>query len=146
MLPTLWRNSNALAGSSWDNLFDSLFFRFPAVNVETENSWLPRVDVHDTEKEVVIDAELPGVDKKDIKVEVKDQTLTLAGERKYEEKTEKDNYHRIERRYGKFSRTFSLPKTIDAGKVKAKYTNGILTLTLPKKEEAKPKEIQVEVS
>jgi len=146
MLPTLWRNSNVLAGSSWDNLFDSLLFRVPEVNAETENSWIPRVDVHDTGKEVVIDAELPGIDKKDIKVEVKDQTLTLAGERKYEEKTEKDNYSRIERRYGKFSRTFGLPETIDAGKVKAKYNNGILTLTLPKKEEVKPKEIEVEVS
>jgi HSP20 family protein len=116
---------------------------------ETElstRSWAPPVDIYETDNDIVLKAELPGVDPKDVEVRVEDNTLYLKGERKQEKEVKEQNYHRVERSYGSFARSFSLPNSIDASKVKAEYKDGLLTLTMPKREEAKPKTIKIDVT
>lgn len=108
--------------------------------------WAPAVDIYETDDNLVLKAELPGVDPKDVEVRVEDNTLYLKGERKHEREVKEENYHRVERSYGSFSRTFRLPSSINAGRVKAEYKEGLLTLTMPKREEAKPKTIKIDVS
>jgi HSP20 family protein len=110
-----------------------------------EGAWQPPVDIYEDEHAVIIKAELPDVDQKDIEVKIEDNTLILRGERKQDESIRKENYHRIERFYGSFQRSFALPITIDREKVKASCEKGVLTITLPKREESKPKQIDVEV-
>ena len=110
-----------------------------------EGAWQPPVDIYEDENSVIIKAELPDVDQKDIEVKIEDNTLVLRGERKQDHTIKKENYHRIERYYGSFQRSFALPLTIDREKVKASCEKGILTIVLPKKEETKPKQISVEV-
>ncbi len=107
--------------------------------------WSPPVDIYETENEIILKAELPEIDQKDIDIKVEDSTLTIRGERKFERETKKENYHRIERAYGKFHRSFSLPNTIDQEKINASFKDGILKLVMPKREETKPKQISVEV-
>jgi HSP20 family protein len=109
-------------------------------------AWAPSVDIYETENEVVLAAEIPGVDEKDVEIKVEDNNLTIRGERKFEKETKEENYHRIERSYGSFARSFVLPNSMDAEKVAAEYQDGLLTLTLPKREEAKPKTIKINVS
>ena len=109
-------------------------------------SWAPPVDIYETEDAIVLKAELPGIDPKDVEVRVEDNTLYLKGERNYEKEVNEQNYHRIERSYGSFARSFSLPNSIDAEKVKAEYKDGLLTLTMPKREETKPKTIKIDVT
>jgi HSP20 family protein len=103
------------------------------------------VDIHEGDKEITLKAELPGIKKEDVHIDVNDGVITLRGERKFEKEDKKENYHRIERSYGSFHRSFTLPSTVDVEKIKAKYKDGILEATLPKTEEAKPKSIPVEV-
>jgi HSP20 family protein len=109
-------------------------------------SWAPPVDIYETDSNIVLKAELPGVDAKDVEVRVENNTLFLKGQRKFENETKEENYHRIERAYGSFTRTFSLPSSIDAEHVAAEFKGGLLTLTLPKREEAKPKTIKINVA
>ena len=109
-------------------------------------AWAPAVDICENENNIVLKAELPGVDPKDVEVRVEDNTLYLKGERKFEKDTKEENYHRMERSYGSFARSFALPNSIDAEKVAAEYQDGLLTLTLPKREETKPKTIKVNIS
>jgi len=108
--------------------------------------WAPAVDIYETDTSIVLKAELPGVEPKDVVVRVEDNTLYLKGERKFAKETKEENYHRVERSYGSFARSFALPNSIDADKVAAEYKDGLLTLTLPKREEAKPKTIKINVS
>ncbi len=110
-----------------------------------EGVWQPPVDIYEDEESVVIKAEVPDIDQKDIEVRIEDSTLTLRGERKHDQEVRKENYHRVERYYGAFQRSFSLPTTIDQEKVKATCDKGVLTIILPKKEQIKPKQISVEV-
>jgi len=110
-----------------------------------EGAWQPPVDIYEDENSVIIKAELPDVDQKDIEVKIEDNTLMLRGERKQDQTVKKENYHRIERYYGSFQRSFALPLTIDREKVKASCERGILTIILPKREESRPKQINVEV-
>jgi len=145
MLPALWRNRGSIIGPSIDDFIDRFFYEWPSFERETDFTWSPRVDVNETDNEITIDVELPGIDKKDVKVEVKDNILSISGERKNEKKTENAESRRVERHYGKFERTFGLPDTVEADKVSAKYKDGVLVLTLPKTEKAKPKEIAVEI-
>jgi HSP20 family protein len=122
---------------------------FSPMSGETEvstRSWAPPVDIYETEDAIVLKAELPGIDPKDVEVRVEDNTLYLKGERNYEKEVKEQNYHRIERSYGSFARSFSLPNSISADKVKAEYKDGLLTLTMPKREEAKPKTIKIDVT
>lgn len=111
-----------------------------------EGVWQPLVDIYEDAETVVIKAELPGMEQKDIEVKIENNTLVLRGERKHDQEIRKENFHRIERFYGTFQRSFSLPQTVDQEKVKATCDKGVLTVTLPKKEETKPKQITVEVN
>lgn len=111
-----------------------------------EGLWQPAVDIFETEDSIVIKAELPDVDQKDIEVRIEDNTLTLKGERKHEGEVKKENYHRIERYFGSFQRSFSLPTNIQQDNVSATCEKGVLTITLPKREITKPKQIKVEVT
>jgi HSP20 family protein len=112
--------------------------------------WAPPVDIYETENELVLKADLPDVELKDIDVRVENQTLTIAGERKFDAPQQDGNgnkgYHRIERSYGNFVRSFGVPQTFDTEKIAAAFKNGVLTVTLPKKEAAKPRQIKVEVN
>ena len=126
-------------------LFEDAFTRL--VNEPASNRpWSPAVDIYETENELVLKADLPDVDQKDIDVRVENQTLTIAGERKFEKKEDNKGFHRIERSYGQFFRSFTLPNTVDAAKVSADYKHGVLTVKLPFREEAKPRTINVEVA
>jgi HSP20 family protein len=107
--------------------------------------WTPAVDILETDNELMIKADLPQVDMQDIQVEIENGTLTLKGERKFDNQEKAQGYHRIERSFGAFARYFSLPETVDPEKVKAEYKNGVLTVSLAKKELAKPRSIKVEV-
>jgi HSP20 family protein len=108
--------------------------------------WVPPVDIKETEQELILKADVPDVKFEDIDVHLENGTLTLHGERKFENKEEKGGWHRLERSYGTFERVFDLPDTVNPEGVKADYKNGVLTVVLPKKEIAKPKQIKVEVS
>jgi HSP20 family protein len=108
--------------------------------------WTPAVDILENENELVLKADLPEVDPKNVGIQIENGTLTLKGERKFEEQKNGKGYHRIERSYGTFVRAFSLPDTVEADKVKADYKNGVLTVTLPKKEVAKPRTVNIEVT
>ena len=114
-------------------------------NGEPDNStfWAPMVDIFETEDAVVLKAELPGIDPNAVDIRLENNVLTLKGERQYEGDQEKEQALRLERPYGTFSRAFSIPAVVDDNQITAKYNNGILTVTLPKKEQAKPKRIQI---
>jgi HSP20 family protein len=105
--------------------------------------WSPAVDIYETENEVILKAELPEINQKDIEIQVENNTLILRGERKFEKEAKRENFHRIERAYGNFSRSFTLPNTIDQERIRADYKDGILKVMMPKREEIKPKQIKV---
>ena len=107
--------------------------------------WSPAVDIYETENELVLKADVPDVDPKDIDVRVENQTLTISGERKFEQENSSKGFHRIERSYGAFVRSFAVPNSFDTDKIDAGFKNGVLTVTLPKKETAKPRQVKVEV-
>jgi len=127
-----------------NRLFDSSF----KANAENSalTSWAPAVDIYETENELVIKADLPDIEEKDIDVRVESNMLTIRGERKFEESVKEDNYLRVERAYGSFSRSFSLPNTVDTGAIQANYKNGVLKVQLPKRAESKPKQVKINVS
>ena len=112
---------------------------------QTNRPWAPPVDIFETDNELVFKADLPDVELKDLDVRVENQTLTIAGERKFERKDNGKGYHRVERSYGNFARSFAVPSAFDTDKVNASFKNGVLTVTLPKKEAAKPRQVKVEV-
>lgn len=126
-------------------LFDEFFPRFGRTEVEPFGGWIPPVDIYETPEKVVIEAEVPGVEKDNIKIEYSNGVLTIKGERKLEKEVKEEDYHRLERAYGSFQRSFSIPSTIDPDKINATYKNGVLKIELPKQEKAKPKEIKIEV-
>ena len=109
-------------------------------------SWAPAVDIYEQNGNIVLQAELPGLDPKDVDVRVENNVLTLRGQRKLEETVTKDSFHRVERSYGSFTRSFTLPNVVDTEKIQATYKDGVLRLTLPTKEEAKPKQIVINVT
>jgi len=108
-------------------------------------TWAPAVDIFETEHELVVKADLPDIDPKDLDIRIENNILTIRGERKFEKKVDQDNYLRVERAYGSFARSFSLASTVNTDAIKADYQNGVLTLSIPKREEAKPKQIKVNV-
>ena len=113
----------------------------------TRGAWIPAVDIYSNgQHELVLKAELPDMKEEEIDLTVEDNTLTLRGERKLDPEVAEEQFHRIERSYGSFARTFALPPTVDAGKVSAQYKAGVLTVRLPLREEAKPKQIKVQVA
>jgi HSP20 family protein len=109
-------------------------------------SWAPAVDIYEQGHDIVLKAELPGVDPKDVDVRVENNVLTLRGERKLDNEVKRENYHRVERSYGAFTRSFTMPNMVDTEKIKAEYKDGVLRVSLPKKDEAKPKQISINVS
>ena len=109
-------------------------------------TWAPSVDIYETENELVLKADLPEVAEKDIDIHVENNMLTVRGERKFEQKVKEENYLRVERAYGSFSRSFSLPNTVDSDAIKADYKNGVLTVVMPKRAESKPKQVKITTS
>ena len=125
-------------------LFEDAFTRL--WNEPNDNRpWTPAVDIYETENELVLKADLPEVSLKDIDVRVENQTLTIAGERKFEKDEAQKGFHRIERSYGKFVRSFAIPNAFNTDSISAEFHNGVLSVTLPKKEAAKPRQVKVEV-
>lgn len=127
-----------------NRLFDSKFSQNG--DTATLTAWVPSVDVYETENELVIKADLPEIAEKDIDVRIENNTLTVRGERKLEQKVREENYLRMERSYGAFSRSFSLPNTVDTQAIKAEYKDGVLSVTLPKRAESKPKQVKINVT
>lgn len=127
-----------------NRLFES---NFPSRGSDsTLAAWAPAVDVYETENELVIKADLPDVSEKDLDVRVENSMLTIHGERKFEQKVKEENYLRMERSYGSFSRSFSLPNSVNTEAIKAEYKDGVLNITLPKRAESKPKQVKIAVS
>ncbi|MGQ9617792.1 MAG: Hsp20/alpha crystallin family protein [Candidatus Aminicenantia bacterium] len=139
-----WKDLVALQ-ERMSRLLEESFGRMKREEGLVSGAWTPAVDIYETESSLVVTAEIPGVSEKDIDVRIENNQLIIKGERKFEKETKEENYHRIERVYGSFYRSFSLPNTVDHDKVKAEYKNGVLKVTLGKKEEVKPKQIKIEV-
>lgn len=108
-------------------------------------TWVPACDIYETDKEIVVKAELPGMKKEDVFVSIENSVLMIRGERKFTDEVKRENFHRVERTYGEFLRSFTLPTFIDDTKILAEFKDGLLMVTLPKREEAKPKQIEVKV-
>ena len=106
-------------------------------------SWAPALDIYETDQKFVVSVELPGIEPEDVDVSVEDSTLTIRGERKFSDEVNEESYHRVERRYGSFVRSFGLPRTVDTDKIEASYDKGVLTVEVPKVEAPKPKKIAV---
>lgn len=128
-----------------DSFFNDFFGR-PSLYVDRDTDFVPRVNIIDHEEQVKMQFEVPGMDKKNFKISVKDRVLSVSGERKQQNEEKGENFVRTEIRSGSFCRSFTLPETIDSEKIKADYKDGILELSLAKREEAKPKEIEVKIS
>ncbi len=109
-------------------------------------AWAPVVDIYEHEGNLVLKAELPGIDPKDVDVRVENDVLTLRGERKFDSDVKREQYRRVERAYGTFSRSFALPNVVDTGKIKAEFKDGVLRVALPQREESKPKQISISVT
>jgi HSP20 family protein len=116
----------------------------------TDNSalttWAPAVDIYETENELVLKADLPAINEKDLDIRVENNMLTIRGERKFESEVKEENYLRVERTYGSFSRSFGLPNTVNTEAIKAQYKNGVLTVEMPKRAESKPKQVKINVT
>ena len=143
MTLTRWSPVSGLAAlevNSLNQMFEAAF----GPDAYSHGAWIPPVDIVETaEGEVVVKAELPDVKREDIKITFENNILTIEGERKSEPNKDTDRYHRVERSYGAFRRSFTLPANVDAGKVQATYREGVLTVTLPRREETRPRQIQV---
>jgi|SRR5579859_1605681 len=132
-----------------NQLFNQAFGGFEDFGFEqplTSANFLPPVDILEDEHNITLQAEIPGVKEEDLNITLENNLLTISGERKFKDEEKKDNFHRIERRYGKFTRTFTLPAGVDSQKVNATFENGILNITLPKREEFKPKQVKIGVN
>jgi HSP20 family protein len=127
-----------------NRLFDSFFGR-PSQTTSRERAWMPAIDMYETKDELVVAAELPGLNEKEIHLSITGDMLTLKGERQWNKDVKQDNYYRGERWFGKFERALPLPVPVQADRVKATYRDGVLTVTLPKVEEIKPKEIKIDL-
>jgi HSP20 family protein len=126
-------------------MLEPFFGRFQFMeDAPTSGTWAPPVDVAEEGDRIMVKVEVPGVDEKDLKVHFEDGILSVSGERQFERKDNR-NYHRIERTYGSFVRQFSLPRSVDASAIVASYRNGVLEIEIPKREEAKPKQIEINV-
>jgi HSP20 family protein len=129
---------------NFDRMFDEMFTGRPTA--ESEAGWVPRADVHENDNAFVVQLDLPGVEKDNVKVKFEDDTLVVSGERKHESSVDEKNFHRVERAYGSFTRSISIPKDVDSEKISASFKNGVLEITLPKADEVKAKEIEIKVS
>ena len=138
-----WREMPTMH-SRMSRFFDDPFFRIDRMaDDDSMGMWNPAVDLYEKDDHFVIKAELPGVDKKDIKIDLKDRVLTLSGERSYDNEVKEENYYRKERSYGKFQRAFRLPADVDSDQIKAEFKDGVLQVEVPKPEEQKAKQVTV---
>ncbi|MCS6874533.1 MAG: Hsp20/alpha crystallin family protein [Pyrinomonadaceae bacterium] len=133
----LQEEMNRLFASAFSRTFDDELM---------SGAWTPNVDIYENKDQVVLEAELPGMKPEDVNISIENNVLTIQGERKFEKKEESDNYHRIERRYGSFTRSFTLPPTVDTERINAEFDNGVLRLTMAKREEAKPRRIEIKAA
>jgi len=147
-LLTRWEPIRELAGlqERMNRLFNDSFSSVPSQESLSAGSIVPPVDVYEDEQGIRLKMEVPGIDEKDIDIRLENNLLTVRGERKLEKETKEENYHRIERSYGSFTRSFSLPNTVNSEEVKASYAKGVLTIHLGKRAEARPKQIKVDVT
>ena len=127
-----------------NRLFDEALFRTRSTDAAL-TAWSPAVDIYETENDLVVKADLPDLNEKDLDIRVENNMLTIRGERKFEQSVSEDSYLRVERAYGAFSRSFTLPNTVNADAIQAEYRNGVLTVRMPKREESKPKQIKVKL-
>lgn len=138
-----WSPARELAGMEIDRL-NRMFEDF--YGGAFGQTWVPSVDIYETEeREIVLKAEVPDLKREDINITFENGVLTIKGDRKFSDDVKRDNYHRVERHHGTFTRSFTLPNTVDAGRITADYKDGVLTVRLPQREEAKPKQITVNV-
>lgn len=126
-----------------NRLFEDVFTGQSEGKELAASSWAPAVDIFETENDLVMTAEVPGIDEKDIEIKIEDNTLILKGARKFEKETKEENYHRIERSYGSFYRAFTLPNSIDPERIQAEHENGVLKITMPKRTELKPRKVKI---
>jgi len=131
-----------LLQNQMNRLFDTALQGWPNDGNGATN-WIPATDIYESDNELIVNLDLPGVDPKMVDVHVENNVLTIRGERQFEEKQNRENFHRIERSYGTFARSFTLSTAVDADKIRASYKAGVLSITLPKAEAAKPKRIQI---
>lgn len=148
MTKALLTRPTALLGDPFFRSMDRFFADEPFLatlgGVGTlRDGWMPAVDVRETDDSFLFTAELPGLSKEEVSITFEDNVLTLAGERKFESEESKNEFRRIERSYGRFTRSFTLPREVDGEKVEAKYGSGILTVTVPKTEKSKPRKIEI---
>lgn len=143
---TRWNPGNDLFNDRFARLFDQMFERGlrPSTEEYSNRNWLPAMDIRETADDLILEAELPGVKKEDVSLSLENSVLTLSGERKFEKDVEKESYHRIERAYGSFSRAFTLPRNVRAEEATANFNDGVLTITLPKVDEAKPRRLEIQ--
>lgn len=137
-----FRDMNMLR-EKMNRLFEDAFTGRGEEREIATSTWSPAVDIFENENELVLTAEIPGIDEKDLEIKIEDNTLTLKGERKFEKETKEENYHRIERSYGSFYRAFTLPHSVDAEKVQAEHENGVLKISMPKRQELKPRTVRI---
>ncbi|HZD18222.1 MAG TPA: Hsp20/alpha crystallin family protein [Actinomycetota bacterium] len=126
-----------------NRLFGRTFAGTESIRPTATGAWMPAMDVYETDDKIVAKLELPGIEPGDVEVSVEDSTLTISGTRGFSQEVEEENYHRVERRYGSFTRAITLPQTADTEKVEAGFDKGLLTVEIPKVEKAKPKKVQV---
>ena len=138
-------NDMSLLQNHMNRLFDTALQGWPGDSNGT-TQWTPAADIFEAENELVVNLDLPGVDPKMIDIRVENNVLSIRGERQFEDKQNKENFHRVERSYGPFARSFTLSTATDADKIRASYKSGVLSITLPKAEAAKPKRIQIAAS
>jgi HSP20 family protein len=129
-----------------NRMFDESYRRGGEEDYALGGTWAPAVDIYEQDGTLVLKAELPGVDPKEVQLNVENNVLTIRGERKLENEVKKENYHRVERAYGSFTRSFHLPNTVDTNNIKAEFKDGVLKVSLPKREEAKQKQISINVT
>lgn len=147
MFITKFKNSELTPFEKEMNRFFEGFRPFVSTDSDNENAvWSPSADIVEEKEKFLVKAELPGLNKEDIKLNIEDGKLSITGERKFENEVKDKNYHRIERSYGKFFRSFILPRNVDSEKISANFENGLLTVTIPKSEIAKAKEIPISVN
>jgi HSP20 family protein len=144
---TRWDQSRGLASlqDQVNRLFEDTFTRDRSGSADLA-TWAPVVDIYETGNELVVKADLPDLEDKDIDVRVENNTLTIRGERKFEKDVNEENYLRVERAYGPFMRSFSLPNTVSSENIRAEYRNGVLSLHMAKREESKPKQVKISVA
>ncbi len=142
LLPTLKRPSDWLAAPNM-RFFDRFFDDFGFPELVDEKQWMPTIDLSETDDHVIVRAEVPGMDKKDIHISMSDGLLTIQGEKKQEKEEKKENYRFVERRYGSFSRSLRVPSGVDADKIEASYKDGVLKVAIPKSESEKSRKIEI---